>query len=97
MAETVRYDRSPYLVEMKSQWVRVLLPSVGRDKRYQKIKEVKDEIIKQNTNSPGVEKRKVTLAEFCKYYALPIDETSFLLNNRFHERIEIQDGPHKNN
>lgn len=63
---------------------------------YKRIKNLKAEINKKSKQSPGVVSRKPTLVEFCKYFDLPVDESSHILNNRFLERIIIAEGPFKN-
>lgn len=92
MAEQ-RFDRSPGLVEMEFKWARVLLPHLGTNKLYKRINVLRDDLKTKAKEHPGIKERKPTLAEFCKYFGLPVDESAHILNNRYQSRIIIASGP----
>ena len=89
--EEIRYDRSPSITIIKHAWARAILPNIGHNKTYQKIKEVKKHLLLKVADHPGVTQRNPTLTEFCNYFNLPVNDCVILLNNRFHTRFKTID------
>ena len=81
-------DRTPDNTIIKVAWVAKLFLDDGYNKRYDRIRKVKQHLIdKQGAKSPGIKNRKPTLKEFCEYYGLEIAATSKFINDRFNLRI----------